>query len=91
MQHNPLINDGQAGLRARLGQLKEAFPELRVQVKRILAEGDYVVAHVHAVREPGQRGVAIMDIFRMDGGKLAEHWGVMQEVPEHSQNANGMF
>jgi predicted SnoaL-like aldol condensation-catalyzing enzyme len=91
IQHNPQIGDGVAGLRARLRQLKAGFPELRVWVKRVVAEGDLVAAHVHAVRVPGQLGVAIMDMFRFEDGKLVEHWDVMQDIPEESQNSNGLF
>ncbi|MFI6363403.1 nuclear transport factor 2 family protein [Nocardia sp. NPDC050630] len=91
IQHNPEIADGFDGLLARLTSLKEGAPKLRVEVKRIVAEGDYVVAHVHGVREPGDRGLAIMDIFRLDDGKLVEHWDVIQPVPEQAANANGMF
>ncbi|WP_433680841.1 nuclear transport factor 2 family protein [Nocardia sp. CA-119907] len=90
-QHNPEIADGFDGLLARLTGLKEGFPKLRVEVKRIVAEGDYVVAHVHGVREPGERGLAIMDIFRLDEGKLIEHWDVIQPVPEQTVHTNGMF
>ncbi|GAA1683099.1 ester cyclase [Nonomuraea maheshkhaliensis] len=90
-QHNPLIADGADGLQARLRHLKETFPALRVEVRRLLAEDDYVVGHVHAVRVPGQRGTAIMDIFRLKDGKLVEHWDVMQEIPEEALNRNGMF
>lgn len=90
-QHNPEIVDGFDGLLTRLTGLKEGFPKLRVEVKRIVAEGDYVVAHVHGVREPGERGLAIMDIFRLNEGKLVEHWDVIQPVPEQAVNANGMF
>lgn len=91
VQHNPLIADGAEGLRARLDYLKENFPTLSVEVKRMIAEGDLVCAHVHAVRVPGQRGVAIMDIFRLDDGKLAEHWDVLQDIPAEALNQNGMF
>ncbi|MEU8360417.1 ester cyclase [Nonomuraea sp. NPDC048882] len=90
-QHNPLIADGADGLQARLRQLKETFPALRVEVRRLLAEDDYVVGHVYAVRVPGQRGTAIMDIFRLKDGKLVEHWDVMQEIPAEALNRNGMF
>ncbi|WP_051023143.1 nuclear transport factor 2 family protein [Nocardia pneumoniae] len=91
VQHNPLIADGAEGLRARLDHLKENFPALSVEVKRMIAEGDYVCAHVHAVRVPGQRGVAIMDIFRLADGKLTEHWDVLQDIPAEALNQNGMF
>ncbi|WP_330252379.1 ester cyclase [Nocardia sp. NBC_00565] len=91
VQHNPEIADGLDGLLARLTHLKQAFPKLRVEVKRLVAEGDYVSAQVHGIREPGQRGLAIMDIFRLDDGKLVEHWDVIQPVPEHAVNPNGIF
>jgi predicted SnoaL-like aldol condensation-catalyzing enzyme len=90
-QHNPLIADGVDGLRARLSQLREAFPALRVEVKRLVAEDDYVVAHVHAVRVPGGPGTAIMDIFKLEDGKVVEHWDVLQEIPEEALHQNGMF
>jgi len=91
IQHNPEIADDFDGLLARLTGLKEGAPKLRVEVKRIVAEGDYVVAHVHGMREPGDRGLAIMDIFRLADGKLVEHWDVIQPVPEQAANANGIF
>jgi predicted SnoaL-like aldol condensation-catalyzing enzyme len=91
IQHNPSIADGVEGLEARLRVLKGAFPELSVEVKRMVAEGDYVVAHVHAVRVPGQRGLAVMDTFRLEDGRLAEHWDVMADIPEEALNTNGVF
>ncbi|MFD0365828.1 ester cyclase [Nocardia sp. GCM10030253] len=91
VQHNPEIADGLDGLLARLTHLKEAFPALHVEVKRLVAEGDYVSAQVHGVRESGQRGLAIMDIFRLEDGKLVEHWDVIQPIPEEAVNQNGMF
>ncbi|MFQ6393120.1 nuclear transport factor 2 family protein [Nocardia sp. KC 131] len=91
VQHNPEIADGLEGLLARLTQLKQVAPALRVEVKRLVAEGDYVCAQVHGVREPGERGLAIMDIFRLHDGKLVEHWDVIQPVPETAVNQNGMF
>lgn len=91
VQHSPLIADGVDGLRARLAQLKDLFPDLRVEVKKLVAEGDHVVAHVHGVRSPGDLGIALVDIFRLADGKLVEHWDLRQEITEESLNGNGVF
>ena len=71
--------------------LKEKFPASRSEIKRVFADGDYVILHVHAVREPGTRGNAIVDIFKLENGKIVEHWDVVQPIPEKAANANGMF
>ena len=68
-----------------------AFPNFRLEVKRLVAEGDLVMMHSHLVRQPGDRGVAVVDIFRLEEGKIVEHWDVSQEVPEKSANNNSMF
>ena len=90
-QHNPNAADGPEALKAFLGFLREKFPASRSEVKRVFAEGDYVILHVHAVREPGTRGAAIVDIFKLERGKIIEHWDVVQPVPDQALNANGMF
>jgi predicted SnoaL-like aldol condensation-catalyzing enzyme len=91
VQHNPGAADGPEGLKAFLGFLKEKFPQSRSEIKRVFADGDYVILHVHAVREPGTRGSAIVDIFKLEGGKIVEHWDVVQPIPEKAANGNGMF
>lgn len=90
-QHNPLVADGPEGLKAFIEFLKTSFPEARSEIKRTLADGDYVVLHVHSVRPPNMRGRAIIEIFRLEDGKIDEHWDVIQEIPESSANPNGMF
>ena len=90
-QHNPLVADGPEGLKAFIEFLKTNFPEARSEIKRTLADGDYVVLHVHSIRPPNMRGRAIIEIFRFEDGKIDEHWDVIQEIPESSANPNGMF
>jgi predicted SnoaL-like aldol condensation-catalyzing enzyme len=89
-QHNPRVADGPDGLRTHIEDLKNNFPDVRSEIKRIIAEGDYVVLHVHSRRTP-IRQLAIIEIFRLENGKIAEHWDVVQEIPESSLNSNGMF
>ncbi|HEY2337714.1 MAG TPA: ester cyclase [Burkholderiales bacterium] len=90
-QHNPLAADGAEGLKAFIGFLRDKFPQSRSEIKRTFAEGDYVILHVHSVREPGARGRAIVDIFKLENGKVVEHWDVVQDVPDKAANSNGMF
>ena len=91
IQHNPGARDGTEGFKALVAFLKEKFPNSRSEIKRVFAEGDYVILHVHSMREPGQRGRAIVDIFRLEDGKIVEHWDVVQDVPEQPANTNTMF
>jgi predicted SnoaL-like aldol condensation-catalyzing enzyme len=92
LQHNPVAADGPEGFKGFVDFLKAKFPQSKSEIKRVFAEGDYVILHVHAVREPGTRGAAIVDIFRLDAnGKIVEHWDVRQDVPEKAANNNGMF
>jgi predicted SnoaL-like aldol condensation-catalyzing enzyme len=91
VQHNPTAQDGPAGLKAFIDFLKAKFPTQHNDVKQAFADGDYVILHVHSVRDPAQPGRALVDIFRLDHGKVVEHWDVIQDIPANSANANGMF
>jgi predicted SnoaL-like aldol condensation-catalyzing enzyme len=90
-QHNPNAKDGPEGLKAFLAFLREKFPDYRSDIKQVFADGDYVILHVHNVPTPGARGFAIIDIFKLEDGKIVEHWDVKQEIPEKSANPNTMF
>ncbi|MGY3528840.1 putative SnoaL-like aldol condensation-catalyzing enzyme [Bradyrhizobium embrapense] len=91
VQHNPGAADGPEGFRKFIGFLREKFPNSHSEIKRSFVDGDYVILHVHAVREPGTRGNAIIDIFKLEDGKIVEHWDVVQPVPENPANNNTMF
>ena len=91
VQHNPNAADGPEGFRQFVAFLRDKYPQSHSEIKRVFTDGDYVILHVHAVREPGTRGSAIVDIFRLEQGKIVEHWDAVQPIPEQSANANGMF
>ncbi len=56
-----------------------------------MAEGDLVVTHGLIKTSSEDRGTAAADIFRLEDGKIVEHWDVLQPVPETAENDNTMF
>lgn len=91
IQHNPHVPDGKAPfVNFFTGHFKEN-PEAKSVIKRAVAEGDLVFLHVHSTQNAQDRGVAIVDIFRVENGKIVEHWDVQQTVPEQAANSNTMF
>jgi predicted SnoaL-like aldol condensation-catalyzing enzyme len=91
VQHNPGAANGPEGFKRLVDLLKEKFPNSHSEIKRVIAEGDLVVLHVHSKRDPADRGRAIVDIFKVENGKIVEHWDVIQDIPEKSANDNTMF
>ena len=66
-------------------------PKLHFDFKRLIAEANLVAVHSHLKLTPDDRGSAVMDVFRLDNGKIVEHWDVAQPIPEKSANSNTMF
>jgi predicted SnoaL-like aldol condensation-catalyzing enzyme len=94
IQHNPTVADGPDEFIRGVHLLRNQYPNMRLDIKRVIAEGDVVATHSWVDFEPDNpenRGGAFMDFFRLEDGKIVEHWDVIQPVPETSANTNGMF
>lgn len=94
VQHNPDAADGPKAFIAFVTWLRGEYPNLRLDIKQVIAEGNMVVTHSHLDLEPGNPdnpGRALADFFRLENGKVVEHWDVIQDVPKTAANANGMF
>lgn len=90
-QHNPAAQDGPEGFAAFLAFLRETYPESHGEVVRAWSDDDHVILHVLERRAPTDRGDAVVDIFRLENGKVVEHWDVTQPIPDDSANPNPMI
>ena len=79
IQHSPLAGDVQSTI-SFLQVYLDGTPGHDWELKRILADGDLVMMHVHSWSSPEDPGRAIVDIFRVENGLVAEHWEVIQPV-----------
>jgi predicted SnoaL-like aldol condensation-catalyzing enzyme len=91
IQHNPMAKDGKEGLKSFIEYLRAKQPDYHSEIVRSFADGDYVILHVRNTPAPGEPGNAIVDIFRLEAGKVVEHWDVVQAIPENPANDNTMF
>ncbi|HLY55148.1 MAG TPA: nuclear transport factor 2 family protein [Stellaceae bacterium] len=91
IQHNPMAADGPGTIKALFGPYFKAHPGYHATIARAAAEGDLVFLHVHAQEDSLDRGRAVVDIFRIEGSKIVEHWDVVQPVPEKTASGHPMF
>lgn len=87
IQHNPTAPSGREGLRKFLTDIGiENGPKSTLTYLRAAADGDLV--WLYSVSNFGQGDTAIVDIFRVQDGQIAEHWDVMQAVPATTASGN---
>jgi predicted SnoaL-like aldol condensation-catalyzing enzyme len=82
INHHPHGGNGADGtLRALKQHLFGRFPDFKVEIKRMAAEGDLVWIQCYTKNDAKEHGKMSMDIFRVKNGKIAEHWDIIQDVP----------
>ena len=91
IQHNPLAADGRDAAIAAIEPFFASRPEMRCEIQRILVDGNLAAVHYRLRMNPTDRGAAVVDLLRLDHGRIVEHWDVFQPVPEHSNNPHPMF
>ncbi|OHV04936.1 nuclear transport factor 2 family protein [Mycobacterium talmoniae] len=106
VQHNATVSDGPEALKAATGKLFAQFPDMRLDIKRAFAEGDYVIVHSemsgvslaldgteNIVANPRHHTLsryALVDIVRLERGRIVEHWDVVQKIPATTADATPM-
>jgi predicted SnoaL-like aldol condensation-catalyzing enzyme len=92
IQHNPYMGDGTESVKQymeKIGILNA--PKSKLEFLRVAAEGDLVFVHTRQPKTPGSPEMVIVDIFRVEKGRIAEHWDVMQPVPADAINQRPMY
>ena len=92
IQHNPDVPNGAAAFYGFFEGFFRENPQSRATIHRVIADGDLVVLHVHSQETSTDPGRAVVDIFRVENGKIVEHFDVIQAVPSTpTANGNTMF
>lgn len=90
-QHASKIGDGIARLRDRIASVAKEGGQLNLAPRRFVAEGNFVLALSEGDLPSGP--TALYDLFRIENGKIVEHWDVLTPIPPRDQwkNSNGPF
>ncbi|WP_163508323.1 nuclear transport factor 2 family protein [Fodinicola acaciae] len=86
VQHNTHAPAGGAASARYLESFVNGFPELSIDLKRVLVDGDFVVTHSLIKLRHADRGAVAMDIFRVRDGRIVEHWDAVADIPENPTN-----
>ena len=89
--HNPHFKGDAESLKAGMAGAHKQFPDTKIDVQRVVAEGDLVAVHSRVQHASDKPAIAVVHIFRFEDEKIAELWDVGMEVPKDSPNENGAF
>lgn len=89
--HNPFFEGSAATLSAAMAENARQNPHKVFEVKRAIAESDFVVVHSHVRQTPADPGPAVVHIFRFENERIVELWNVGQPISHVSPNQYRMF
>jgi predicted SnoaL-like aldol condensation-catalyzing enzyme len=91
IQHNPTVANGPDALRQLVETLHANNPDGRNVIEHVVAQGDLVLLQSDAGVSANSSGVAIVDVFRVQDGRIAEHWDTIQSIPSTTVSGHDMF
>ena len=91
IHHNPHFTGNAEALKAGMADNARQFPTKRLEVLRVIGDGDLVAVHSRVHLTPDDRGYAIAHIFRFEGDLVRELWDIAMETPADMKNERGMF
>jgi predicted SnoaL-like aldol condensation-catalyzing enzyme len=89
--HNVFFKGDRESLLLAMEENAAKHPEKRLEIKRVIGDGDFVAVHSHVRMAPGEPGAALVHIFRFEGERVAELWDVGRAIPVGSPNEFGAF
>jgi predicted SnoaL-like aldol condensation-catalyzing enzyme len=91
IQHNPTIKNGIEGFRDFAeNRFFKQFPNLELRIMHLYTVGNIVISHNHAILKKGGDEAVVVDIYRIQDGKLAEHWDVIQHLLPDQLNSEAI-
>lgn len=93
IQHNPYIDNTVKGLVEGIAKFRQQGTTIEIEkLHYIFGQGNFVLAFSEGkFGKDGGSSTAFFDLFRLENGKIVEHWDVIQEVPAKMAHENGMF
>jgi len=92
VHHNVYFKGDRQSLLTAMDEASRTNPNSSIEVEHVWEDGDTVVTHSKVVKAaPNRMTIAVVHIFRFEGGRVVELWDIGQQIPENCPNENGAF
>lgn len=92
IQHAYKVPQGRDGFKQFHQIFCSRHPDRHLYIKHLYEDGDVIVSHNLAVLDPGETENLVVDIYRLEDGKLAEHWDCVQHLtPEQIRDRDSFY